>query len=153
MLAHIKSDIEVLESHLKFWRQDNSPIRHSFLILSNLVPFLNDPTTHILFTRASYLISLFLPYIPLTRFMMIGIEALAWRAKQVIPASARPYFDDLSREPENFEDLPLTFVLPQQEDLQALLEDDVDGGIENGKNQIGNQLGAIIARWSAITIR
>jgi len=44
-------------------------------------------------------------------------------------------------------------VLPQQEDLQALLEDDVDGGIENGKNQIGNQLGAIIARWSAITIR
>ena len=83
---------------------------------------------------------------PVGAVLLKGLRALALQLNMQLPEESLSYFKEthLSVQPE---DVPISFVIPQQADMAELLSDDgTDTTI------IGVELSKIIAKWSALSI-
>ena len=85
---------------------------------------------------------------PVGMTLLKGLRALALQFKVQLPVESLPYFERaLLIAQSTAEDIPISFVIPQQADMVDLLSDD---GTETAP--LGVELGNIIAKWSALSI-
>ncbi|KAI9150359.1 Nitrogen assimilation transcription factor nirA 5 [Paramyrothecium foliicola] len=103
------------------------------------------PTARELFTRTCHHLSLRSGDFPFTAYLLQAIKSLAEVSKTELPLESRQYFEALDFKPEDLRDVPLTFVIPDHEDVQKELRND------QKSDSVGLQLGALIRRWSWMT--
>lgn len=145
-VQHCHDEIELADRFLKNWPADGLVGRGQFITLSTLVPFLQDHSTHGLFTAASQLLRFTVTALPVTKIFLEDIRALAWNLEQGIPPSARLSFEGLEHN-DNVRDPPTSFVLPQPSDLQAVMADDDDD-----LSETGHELSKMISKWADLTV-
>jgi hypothetical protein len=147
-IQHCQDEIKLANLFFKQWPPDSLIGRGQFIALSTLVPLLEDRCNHDLFTAGCQNIRFTTTIIPIMKVFLQSIQALAWSLSQIIPLSARIYFEDLEQK-DDIMDLPTNFVLPQLQKLQDLLIEDDN---EDGPSETGNEISKVIARWSSMTV-
>jgi hypothetical protein len=119
-IQHCRDEVELADHFLKRFPADGLIGRGQFIVLSTLVPFLTDVRTHGCFTAGCQILRFGTTTLPVMKMFLQGIGALARSLKQVIPTSARQYFEGLVQD-YDVKDLPTSFVLPQLRDMQELV--------------------------------
>ncbi|KAF5027613.1 hypothetical protein F66182_284 [Fusarium sp. NRRL 66182] len=123
-IQHCRSDTDIIESYIQKWPID-SPVAHQLYVsMQILVPLLDDTTAQDLFAT----------------------QAFAWAMKKAIPEAARPYLEGWTQEAVE-KDLPISFALPQQDEIKTLLASDeaVDG-------PSAGQLSSLIEKWALLSM-
>ncbi|KAH7156707.1 hypothetical protein EDB81DRAFT_398435 [Dactylonectria macrodidyma] len=145
LLQTCEEDTTMAERYLRKWPFGAWVTRVIALTMLNLIPILDDPATHDLFTRDCKLSLLSTRATKLAGLLLQAALALAWAMKKPIPEAARPYVEDWG--PEAVEkDLPIAFSIPQLEEIKDMLASDPDvdaTGVEN-------QLAFLIEKWAAM---
>ena len=151
IIHHCELDTDLFERYMK----SNPPVsllgRGLYVSTTALIPFLDYPGTHSLFTKNSFMLRLCIPRLRITAMLLKGIRAMAWGMKKRIPASAKEYFeglDDMAGPQVDPKDVPTAFALPHQQRIVELLSDDGSEEME----KLGDQLATLIARWSSLSI-
>jgi len=80
---------------------------------------------------------------PVAKALLTGLRALAMQLKVSLPESSLQYFKDMHLAVKHEDDVPISFVIPQQAELADMLPGDIS---DNGF--VGVELGKIIAKWS-----
>ncbi|KAK2603543.1 hypothetical protein QQS21_004312 [Conoideocrella luteorostrata] len=111
-----------------------------------LVFHMNDPAVHEMFTKASRLILQTGADFPMSRFILQGIKAMSWSLKISIPPPARQYYFNLGKEKSEFRDIPISFALPEQNNVRKLLTDS-----SRPKGRV-EDMGTLLSKWSAMSI-
>ena len=109
-----------------------------------------------LFTRACALVSVLERDFPVVSLVMQGVLALAWTTGKAIPLEARQYFERSTQQREELKDVPVSFALPVQEDVRALLLEDNEDGTETSdaesKSSLGGDLAVLLEKWGAMSV-
>jgi hypothetical protein len=139
-----------MESYVRKWRfkdYSSMAVCGFYNPSLTLTSMLQDPRSHDLFTRACFALRQTARDYPMSRFILQGLQALAWSLKQPIPPSAQRWIDSVGSQKDELRDVPMGFVIPQYDEIRQLLSDD-----EHDSSQIGSELGTLISKWSAMTI-
>lgn len=149
-ISHCRLDTEAMERYVGSW----SLKEYSCMAICGnnntaltLVPLLSDRRTHGMFTRVCFILRWTARDFPMSRYILQGLEALAWSLKQQIPSSALAYFTDLGSGKEDLRDVPVAFMIPRYDEMQEVLSDD---GADS--SQVAGQLGVLLAKWSALSL-
>ncbi|KAH6991268.1 hypothetical protein BKA56DRAFT_228047 [Ilyonectria sp. MPI-CAGE-AT-0026] len=143
LLQTCRDDTTLAEVYLRKWPFNPMITRSLNLAMYNLIPVLEDPATHDLFTRECIMARMSARASKLGAHLLQAVQALAWAMKKPIPVAARPYLEDWG--PEAVEkDLPIAFVLPQLEDIKGILQSDNEADAAG----VEDQLGFLIEKWS-----
>lgn len=143
LLQTCRDDTTLAEVYLRKWPFNPMITRSINLTMYNLIPVLEDPETHDLFTRECIMARMSARASKLGAHLLQAVQALAWAMKKPIPVAARPYLEDWG--PEAVEkDLPIAFVLPQLEDIKGILQSDNEADAAG----VEDQLGFLIEKWS-----
>jgi hypothetical protein len=116
-----------------------------------LVPVLDDSRTHDAFARACKIIDASARDIPISTYVLQGVQALAWALKIKIPAAAAKYLDgtgEASGEKE-LRDLPVALRIPYLDASGNVARPEGPGTDVAAQ---GAELGVLLARWSALSI-
>ncbi len=84
---------------------------------------------------------------PLGTAVLKGLRALSLQLKVQLPEESLPYFEEAPLIVHGADDVPISYVIPQQDEMTELLSDD---GTDT--TSVGVELGKIIAKWSAFSI-
>ncbi|KAI0145128.1 hypothetical protein GGR57DRAFT_322203 [Xylariaceae sp. FL1272] len=144
-LRHCRSDTELIESYIRQWPIDSLVTRQLYMSMQPLVLLLEEPEAKDLFTRDCFMARLSAHNLKVGGFFLQATQAFAWAMKKDIPEAARPYLEGWTQDVVK-KDLPVSFAIPQQDEIRQLLED--GGGDENA--YIGAQLGALIEKWALV---
>ncbi|KAH7176443.1 hypothetical protein EDB81DRAFT_706866 [Dactylonectria macrodidyma] len=138
--AHI--DTKILEQHLEtFPLVDYSCMTLNGLLNAALavVPHLRETNTHEIFCNATSMLQRSFGDFPFTKFVLLGIKALAWAFKVPLPAEAVQTFQELSTDIE-LADITLCIAVPPNESVRKLLSMD-----SNGRSVI--EIGDLLTKW------
>lgn len=141
-----RTDVELLRCYMQKWGSlDCLVSRHAHICMHSLIPLLNDPATHPVFTMACMIARQATLNMKVMGYLLQGVQAFAWAMRKTIPESARPFLQGWGAE-AIVSDLPLAFVLPQQEDIKDAFAPDSRKVLR----EVEDQLGALIERWARI---
>lgn len=112
-----------------------------------MVPHLKDERARGIFTRAAYILSLIARDVPMTRYVLQGIRALAWAMQMSVPVEAVPYFDGPGAEKSTIVDLPISIALPETREAREML-----GSSERNGGKGGLEMGMLISKWSKMSL-
>ncbi|ROT35895.1 hypothetical protein SODALDRAFT_53529 [Sodiomyces alkalinus F11] len=146
VLEHCRSDIELAEVYLQKWPYEAMSSRVLHVATQTLVPILDDPVTHDLFTRGCVMMRLASRVMKVMGRMLQAVQALAWALDKPIPVSARVYLEDWGQDAVE-KDLPVSFVLPQREEIRKLLASGVE---DTDVESLEGQLGVLIEKWAKL---
>jgi len=176
-ITHCNEGMQTVENLLSKWHVDysSSIFTIPYNTAVNLVSWLHDERTHDPFARACCVLRWTARDLPMSGLMLQGIQALAFTLKQVIPEAARVFFEGLQvggGKGGDLKDVPMSFILPQYDEVKELLADEeeersssVDGASAmsssssssssslGSNNRLGAELGRLIARWNAMSLR
>jgi hypothetical protein len=150
LIRHCTVDTELMEQYVKYWPlKEYSPMANLafYSITLTLVSILYDPRAQDLFTRSCCLMRFTARDLPVARYIFQALKALAWTLKQTIPQSALQYFENLGPGKDELKDIPVGYIIPQQDEIRELLSDD---GKDSGR--IAVELGTLLAKWSALSV-
>lgn len=146
ILETCRKDIELAEVYLQKWPMEAKISRLFYVALLPLVPLLDDPATHHLFTRGCLMMRLASRVVKIVGRVAQAIQALAWGLSKPIPPSARACFEDWGQDTVE-KDLPLSFVLPQQDEIGKLL---ATSGDDAHLESVEGQLAMLIEKWARL---
>jgi hypothetical protein len=109
-----------------------------------LVSYLSDSRIHDVFSMNCSLLRYAAADFALARVILQGILALAWMLKLQIPDSANAHFEGLDGEWVSG-DVSVAFVLPQYHETKEVMSNE-----EPSSEDIDGQLGALLAKWTAL---
>jgi len=84
---------------------------------------------------------------PVGAALLKGLQALALQLNVQLPEESLTYFREANPILQSVEDMPISYVIPQQSEMEELLSDD---GTDT--TFVGVELGKIIAKWSSLSI-
>lgn len=113
-----------------------------------LVEQLDDPKTHPVFIDICMMIRQTAKDFPMAHYILQAIFALACQLDLPIPARAVAYIQESDKKREQLEDLPIGFIIPQTENMKALLLTTRD----EGENDAIIDMGHLLAKWSRMSI-
>jgi hypothetical protein len=150
-LRYCAIDVANMEQYQRMWpyREFSGMIFPGpYNAIISMTPWLDDPRTHDTFTRAAALLAYPAKELAMPRTVLRAVRALTGALKQRIPFSAQRYFMHIDREADDAKDVPMSFVLPDQEVLRELLTDEVQE-----RTKLGAQLGALISKWNTMSLQ
>jgi hypothetical protein len=114
----------------------------------------SNPASHRPFTQACLKMKSFIPYWPVVSILLSGIHAFAQQLRAQLPPETLACFlgvdKNLPRDADG--DVPVTWALPQHNDLLELLADD-DYGDDSESQQLSPVgMGLVIAKWNKLTL-
>jgi hypothetical protein len=114
-----------------------------FTLLGNLnrVPSSQEP-----FTEACRHLFIMSRNLPFGTALLKGVRALALQLKIELPDESLPYFKEAHLIVQSVEDVPISYIIPQQAEMADLMSDD------GNDTSVGVELGKIIAKWSAMSL-
>ena len=119
-----------------------------YVVCFSLVGNLNqEPSSREPFTEACRHLFIMSRNLPFGTAILKGIRALALQLKIQLPEESLPYFKEAHLTVQSIEDVPISYVIPQQAEMADLLSDD---GTDT--TFVGVELGKIIAKWSALSL-
>ncbi|KAM4057836.1 C6 transcription factor [Hirsutella rhossiliensis] len=142
-LHHCSSVSKTIEAYLARWPFDSLLWRHLYLSMQPLVLMFDNPIAVDIFTKNCMMMRYGCRTFRVCGHLIQATQAFAWAINQPIPDSALPYLEGWTREEANGEDLPVSFALPQQDDVKDLLAANL-AGTDNEEDQ----LGALLKRWA-----
>ncbi|KAH7122183.1 hypothetical protein B0J13DRAFT_157389 [Dactylonectria estremocensis] len=145
LLQTCREDTALAEMYLRKWPFSAMVTRVISLTMLNLIPILDDPKTHDLFTTDCKLSLLSTRATKLAGLLLQAALALAWAMKKQIPEAARPYLEDWGPEAVA-KDLPIAYVVPQLEEIKEMLASDPDADVTG----VENHLAFLIEKWAAM---
>lgn len=114
--------------------------------IMTMTPLLDDPRSHRTFNRAAALLYYTSIELNMPRVVLRAVQVMSWVLKVKIPHGAVTYFDNLGRPTDDPEDVPMSFVLPDQAKLRELLEDEGD------TSEMGTAIGVLIQKYNRLSI-
>ncbi|KAJ3566189.1 hypothetical protein NPX13_g7231 [Xylaria arbuscula] len=134
-------DIQLMEQYFARWSTRAFSIM-AFLGPLNagtvLVPMLPDERAAQLFPRVCKLMHSLSAHVPLATYVLKGWEAALWAKRVEIPASARPYFDNLDTAREELIEVSTSLVVTHIPPDESILAKQWDDG----------ELGFLLQKWS-----
>ncbi|KAF5018796.1 hypothetical protein F66182_9214 [Fusarium sp. NRRL 66182] len=113
-----------------------------------LAAHLDDPAARIVFVKASMMLRCIERDYPMAKYILQGIQAMAWAMGFELPTESRQYFKALGTGKEELQDMPLGFTLPSAGSVRELLSADD----ENDGSQMGIEMGLLLSKWSALSV-
>ena len=120
---------------------------NSVLILTDV---LTKPTFHNDFVDACMMIREMSSDFPMAKFILQGVQAMAWSLNVAVPARAIPYLQNPGCGKEELHDLPLDFALPQTDTRRKMLGQGEEGGEELSSDRVG--MGVLLSKWSEMLL-
>ena len=116
----------------------------SFTLMGNLN---REPSSREPFTEACRHLFIMSRNLPFGTAILKGIRALSMQLKVELPEESSPYFTEAHLVVQSVEDVPISYVIPQQAEMADLMSDD-----GSDTTSMGVELGKIIAKWSAMSL-
>lgn len=146
-LWHCRSDVEISQLFLAEWPFEACLWRHQYLSLQPLVLLCDDPEARQLFTKASSMLRNGLSNFRICGHLLQATLAFAQAIGVAVPQESLPQFEGW-REHIETKNLPLSFALPLQDDVNDLLRDSLTR--EDGGDISEQDLGTLIEQWGFV---
>ncbi|KAH7202425.1 hypothetical protein DER44DRAFT_787234 [Fusarium oxysporum] len=116
--------------------------------VGTVAAYLDDPAARSTFVKASMMLHQIGRDFPMARFILQGIQAMAWASVFALPTEASQYFKELGAGKEEVLDIPIAFTLPSAASVRQLLSAD------SGENslEMGTEIGLLLSRWSSLLV-
>lgn len=140
------TDVELIEVYMYKWQSlGGLAYRHIHLCMYALIPLLDDSATHPAFSTACMIAQQGISRMKVLGYLLQGIQAFAWAMGKIIPESARRYLHGWGVEAIE-PDLPVSFVLPQPDNVKEALARNSGSLLE----EVESQLGSLIELWARL---
>ncbi|EFZ00818.2 Zn(2)-C6 fungal-type DNA-binding domain protein [Metarhizium robertsii ARSEF 23] len=140
------ADVELIGVYMNKWQfLGGLAYRHIHLCMYALIPFLDDSATHPAFSTACMIAQQGISRMKVLGYLLQGIQAFAWAMGKTIPESARRYLHGWGVEAIE-PDLPVSFVLPQPDNVKEALARNSGSLLE----EVESQLGSLIELWARL---
>lgn len=153
LVQHCPAAVDLLDRYVSLWPLE-AGYSYTVVCCTNnvalaLVPALCDSRVHDAFARACRIVDASARDLPVSTYVLQGIQALAWALDVKIPAAAAGYLESASDALAERElgDLAVALRIPYLDDAGNL----ASGNGEHVAAQ-GVELGVLLARWSAMSI-
>ncbi|KAM4067534.1 hypothetical protein HRG_001434 [Hirsutella rhossiliensis] len=141
-LHHCSSDSHVVDAFLGRWPFDSLLWRHLYLSMQPLVLLFRNAVARDIFAKDCMMMRHGCHTFPICGLLLQATQAFAWAVDQPLPDEARPYLEGWTREEFTPGDLPVSFALPQQDDIKDLMT------AARGDSANEDELGSLMQRWA-----
>ncbi|KJZ69553.1 hypothetical protein HIM_11046 [Hirsutella minnesotensis 3608] len=143
-LYHCGSNAKWCDAYLSKWPFDTLIWRHLYLSMQPLVLMFDIPAACDIFANECMMMRYGCQTFRICGILLQAMQAFAWAINQTVPENARIYLEGWTKEDAmGEEELPMSFALPQQDDVKDLLQQNMEGS-----TSVEHHLGSLVKKWS-----